>query len=431
MILECLRHIDNPRFNATIFRKNATQIFVNGGLWDTAMEILPLAGGVPCKTPKPMFKFPSGAKITFAHLERYQDSLAFQGSQIPLICFDELTHFSEEVFWYMLSRNRSTCGVKPYIRCTTNPMPDTFVAKLISWWIDQETGYAIPERSGIIRYFARRDGELIWGDTREEVINQVPGVIPEEVKSFTFIASKLEDNQILMNKDPGYLANLKALPLVEQERLLNGNWKIVPAAGLMFKRVQATMVDTIPSDVIRWVRAWDMAATEKDENGEAAYTAGVLIGKRKCGRWIIGDVINQQLSADKVRKIIKDTAAIDKAKYKKYKVRLNQDPGQAGKEQAQSYMKMLAGFSVSIEKESGDKVTRAEPLSAQWQAGNVDVLIAEWNDIYFNQLESFPDGKWKDMVDASGTAFAELEKANTAAPPPEDIGNTKTSYWSS
>lgn len=449
ILFEPLRHVDNSNFNCVIFRRTMAQITNSGSLWDASHRLYnDFPGAYSVKTPRPNWKFSSGANVMFAHLENESNKYDYQGAEICLIEFDELTHFTESQFFYMVSRNRSTCGIKPYIRATCNPDPDSFVAKLISWWWDPKTGYPIKERSGVIRYFARVDEVIMWGDTREEVL-ELPGVMEayEATKakfnemgleysvdmfilSFTFIASSIYDNKELLRLNPMYLTNLQSLSLVERERLLKGNWLIRPAAGLMFKRVQATMVETIPSDVIRWVRAWDMAATEKDENGEAAYTAGVLIGKRKCRRWIIADVINQQLSADKVRKIIKDTAAIDKKKYKKYKVRLNQDPGQAGKEQAQSYIKMLAGFSVSVERESGDKVTRAEPLSAQWQAGNVDVLIAEWNDIYFNQLESFPDGKWKDMVDASGTAFAELEKANTSAPPPEDTGNLKTSYWS-
>ena len=81
--------------------------------------------------------------------------------------------------------------------------------------------------------------------------------------------------------------------------------------------------------------------------------------------------------------------------------RLPQDPGQAGKEQAQSYTKMLSGFIVKVLPESGSKESRAEPFAAQWQPGNVDVLIAEWNEMYFNQLESFPESKFKDMVDGS------------------------------
>ena len=424
------------------------QITNSGSLWDASHKLYnSYPGAYSVKTPRPNWRFPSGANIMFSHLENEDDKYQYQGAEICLIEFDELTHFTEGQFWYMVSRNRSTCGVKPYIRASCNPDPDSFVADLISWYWDPKTGYPIPERSGVIRYFARVDEELMWGNTREEVL-ELPGVregyeatkqrfndmgleynVSQFILSFTFIASSIYDNKELLKKNPMYLTNLQAMGLVEKERLLKGNWLIRPAAGLMFKRVQITMLESIPDDVIRWVRGWDLAATEKDENGEAAFTAGVLIGKRKCGRWIVADVINQQLSADKVRKIIKDTAAIDKAKYKKYKVRLPQDPGQAGKDQKQNFIKMLSGFSVVVERESGDKVTRAEPMSAQWQAGNFDVLIAPWNDMYFNQLEGFPERKWKDMVDAGSSAFAELERMNVAAPPPEDLGNTQASYW--
>ena len=425
------------------------QITNSGSLWDASFRLYnDYPGAYAVKTPRPNWRFPSGANVMFAHLENESNKYDYQGAEICLIEFDELTHFTESQFWYMVSRNRSTCGIKPYIRATCNPDPDSFVANLISWWWDPKTGYPIKERSGVIRYFARVDEVIMWGDTREEVMD-LPGVreayeatkakfnkmgleysIDEFILSFTFISSSIFDNKELLRLNPMYLTNLQAMSLVERERLLYGNWLIRPAAGLMFKRVQVKTIESIPDDVIRWVRGWDLAATEKDENGDAAFTAGVLIGKRRCGRYIVADVINQQLSADLVRKLIKMTAASDKAKFRsKVKQRLPQDPGQAGKDQAQNFIKMLAGFSVTVEKESGDKVTRAEPFSAQWQAGNVDVLIGPWNDMYFNQLESFPDGKWKDMVDASSSAFAELEKANTSAPPPANVGNTKSSYW--
>lgn len=115
-----------------------------------------------------------------------------------------------------------------------------------------------------------------------------------DVKSVTFIASTLQDNQILMKMDPGYLANLKALPTVERERLLLGNWKIKAAAGLFFRRTQVgEMLEELPKDVISWCRGWDLAATSEDEDGDPAYTAGVLIGKRKSGRYIVADVINK------------------------------------------------------------------------------------------------------------------------------------------
>ena len=147
----------------------------------------------------------------------------------------------------MLSRNRSVCGVKPYVRATCNPDVDSWVAKFISWWINQDTGYPIPERSGILRYFYRVEGEVKWADSREDLAEKY-SVSPELCKSVTFIASSVYDNKILLENDPSYLANLHGLSLVERERLLNGNWKIRPAAGLYFKPEQTRIVKSVPDN---------------------------------------------------------------------------------------------------------------------------------------------------------------------------------------
>ena len=69
---------------------------------------------------------------------------------------------------------------------------------------------------------------------------------------------------------------------------------------------------------------------------------------------------------------------------------------------------MLSGYDVVTKAESGSKQTRAEPMAAQWQLGLFDVMAGAWNEPYFNQLESFPESKFKDMVDASSSAFNEL-----------------------
>ena len=430
--MEPLRHINNPKFGAVIFRKNATQVFAEGGLFDTAMTLYPQIGGVPRKTPKPMFIFPSGAKVSFGHLEYEKDLLSWQGTQIPLIMFDELTHFSMSQFFYMLSRNRSTSGVSGYVRATCNPDSESWVAQFIQWWWNPDTGYAIPERSGVQRYMVRRDNEISWASNREELWERFELRTKEErgeVKSVTFIASTLQDNQILMKQDPGYLANLKALPTLERERLLYGNWKIKAAAGLFFKREQVTMIETLPDDITRWCRCWDLAATDEAEGGDPAFTAGVLMGKRKNGKYVIADVINRRLKAAGVRDLIKNTAIADKARFKRVKVRLPQDPGQAGKDQAESFIKLLSGFNVVVERESGNKESRAEPLAAQWQAGNVEVLIGDWNESYLAQMEAFPEAKFKDMVDASANGFNELEKQNVSAPPPKENNLAMSSYW--
>jgi hypothetical protein len=212
-------------------------------------------------SPSPQVVFPSGANIGFHHLQLERDVYAWQGSQIALIAFDELTHFTEKQFFYMLSRNRSLCGIKPYVRATTNPDADSWVAEFISWWIDQETGYSIPERSGKVRYFYRVDGSILWGDTIQELVNKYQAD-PKLCKSVTFIASSIYDNQILLEANPEYLANLNGLDIVEKERLLKGNWKIRPSAGLYFKRENVRIVQHIPDNIISVCRSWDLAATE-------------------------------------------------------------------------------------------------------------------------------------------------------------------------
>ena len=411
-----------------------------GGLWDASFELYGrYPGATAIKSPAPYWKFPSGAKVSFRHLERDESVHKWQGTEICLLEFDELTHFTEKMFFYMLSRNRSTCGVQPYIRCSCNPDADSFVARFISWWIDQDTGYPIAERSGKIRYMARVNEEIVWGDTPEEVIriaNEADydvDIDENDIKSVAFVASNIYDNQILLKTNKGYLANLKALSIVERERLLYGNWKIKAAKGLFFPRAALPpLLDEVPTDVNRWVRAWDLAATDTDEGGDPAYTASVLLGKRKDGSYVIADATNNRLKAENVRNLVKQCAVADKAKYKRVRIRMSIDPGQAGKEQSQSYVKMLAGFSVSTVKESGSKEARAEPFAAQWQAGNVSVVAGPWAEALLGQYEAFPESKFKDMVDAGSNAFNELESMNISAPPPAENSQSatlKSSYW--
>ncbi len=441
LLYEALRHVDNPKFECVIFRRNSNQIMSPGGLWDASFELYGLYPGARAiKSPAPYWKFPSGAKVSLRHIERDESVYKWQGTEIALIEFDELTHFSEKIFFYMLSRNRSTCGVAPYIRASCNPDADSWVANFISWWIDPDTGYAIQERSGKIRYMARVNEELVWGDSPEEVV-QIANeadydvtLTADDVKSVSFVASNIYDNQVLLSSNKGYLSNLKALTIVERERLLYGNWKIKAAKGLYFPRAALPeLLSEVPNDVKTWVRGWDLAGTDTDEGGDPAYTASVLLGKRKNGRYVIADATNSRLKAEKVRNLVKQCAVADKAKYKRVKIRMSQDPGQAGKEQAESYIKMLAGFSVVAVKESGSKESRAEPFAAQWQAGNVDVVAGSWTETLLGQYEAFPESKFKDLVDAGANAFNELERMNTgSAPPTSVVGGgalAHTSYW--
>ena len=151
LLLEPLRHINNWKFWWVIFRRSSPQIRNEWGLWDNSMSLYPLVLWTP-KESSLEWNFPSWAKIKFSQIEYEKDVLNFQGSQIPFIWFDELTHFSKKVFFYMLWRNRSLCWVSPYVRATMNPDSDSWVKEFISWYLDED-GYIIKERDWVIRYF--------------------------------------------------------------------------------------------------------------------------------------------------------------------------------------------------------------------------------------------------------------------------------------
>lgn len=424
LLLEPLRYINVQGFNGIIFRKNYMQVTAPGGLWETSLKMYSgISGAAAWKSPKRHWCFGNRATLSFDYLSNDDDVFGWQGSQIAFIGYDELTHFSENIFFYMLSRNRTTCGVKPYVRATCNPDSDSWVKDFISWWIDSEAGYAIPERSGVLRWFFRREenGTIEWADTPEDVCKAVNAnlapsdyITPDDCKSATFITSSIFDNKELLKANPQYLSSLKALSLVNKERLLKGNWKIRPAAGLYFKRNQIRIVKSLPDAIANVARAWDLAATEVTEtNKNPDKTAGVLMARLKNGQYIILHAVRRAYSAADVRQLVRNTAVTDRGEYRCNTIHIPQDPGQAGKEQAASYVSYLSGFVVKTHTVSGSKVNRAEPLAAQWQSGNVLLLEGEWNEEFILEMEGFPDGLHDDYVDAASDAFKAVA-ANTS-----------------
>lgn len=404
LLLEPLYDIHNPGFGAVIFRRTTKQITNEGGLWDTAQDLYGRIAGVTFNGNL-YVDFPAGSRITFAHMEHEKNRYDWQGSQIPLICFDELTHFTWKQFNYMLSRNRSTCGAKSRVRATLNPDPDHWVRNWIDWYIGED-GLAISERSGVIRYFVILGDEVHWGDTKQELLDRFQEINPPIIpKSFTFIESKLSDNKILMEKDPSYLASLQALTRVERARLLGGNWNVRATAGAYFKRSDFTIVDAaaVPK---KQVRAWDQAGTKKKkESDHPDWTVGVKMSLGDDGYYYVEHVERFQEDPPTVDKKIVNIATSDKVKCV---VRIAQDPGQAGKSQRFSQTRQLAGFTVVALTVSGDKETRAKPFATQVQAGNVRLVKGIWNEAYLNELENFPEGNNDDQVDASSDAFDSL-----------------------
>ena len=92
--------------------------------------------------------------------------------------------------------------------------------------------------------------------------------------------------------------------------------------------------------------------------------------------------------------------------------------GAAGKDQARHFTRLLSGYSVATERETGDKVTRADPFASQWTAGNVRVIRAAWNKAYVDELLAFPNGKNDDQVDGSSGGYNALAMTPATAPQP-------------
>lgn len=410
-------------FTGVIFRRTNPQIRNEGGLWDESVKLYEEFEAKPRISAPFEWYFPVGGQtIRFAQLQHEKSKLEWQGAQIPFIGFDELTHFTMEQFFYLMSRNRSMCGVTPYMRATCNPDADSWVADLIAWWIDQDEvsptyGLAIPERVGVIRYFARKNDQIHWGDQPEDLYHlfaSYPKTVDRRtlVKSLTFIPASVFDNKKLLEANPEYLGTLEALPLVERERLLGMNWKIRPSSGNVFNRSWWNYCDAVPTEDIRWVRYWDKAATddvdEKAYIDRTPYTVGVLVGRTREGTYYVADVKREQYSPGRRNKMIQNTAYEDEEQYGDVTIWLEQEPGSGGKESAQLSSRQLSGFIVRTERITGDKTGRAMPASAQVEASNVYLLKADWNKPFVDELHGFPVGRLKDQADSFSGAMNKL-----------------------
>lgn len=404
LLLEPLYHFDNPKFGSVIFRRSTVQVRNEGGLWDESMKLyMPLKGVHPRESVLE-WSFPSGARVKFSHLENEKTVYDWQGSQIAFIGYDELTHFTQKQFFYMLSRNRSDSGVPGYIRATCNPDADSWVRKIIDWWIGED-GYAIKERSGVLRWFVRLEDTIHWGNSRGELVEKFGKEV--QPKSLTFIPSSIQDNKILMEKDPSYISNLMALPRIDRLRLLGGNWNVRPTAGMFFQREWFPVIDAMPADVVRSIRAWDKAATKPNtENPDPDWTRGVKMHRMRDGTFVISHVASVRDTPLKVEQIVKNTATQDGHRVC---VSIAQDPGSAGVADKDNFIRLLAGFDVRVNKPSTDKIVRAKPLSAQCEVGNVKILRGPWNEEFLSELEGF-DGinGHDDQVDAASDAFNEI-----------------------
>lgn len=177
-----------------------------------------------------------------------------------------------------------------------------------------------------------------------------------------------------------------------------------PPGGGMFKVDHFQIINSMPkaNEIMRTVRAWDKAGTAN----AGAYTAGVKMTQLVGNRWIVEDVKRGRWGSAERERIIRETAEADGLNVE---VWLEQEPGSSGKESAEGTIRNLAGFVCRAQTATGDKATRADPLSVQVNNGGVMLLNnTTWLHLYVEEFRFFPFSTFKDQVDSSSLAFSKL-----------------------
>jgi predicted phage terminase large subunit-like protein len=411
-----LKYSHLPGFNGVVFRRESGQFL---DLITKSEELFPKVypGLRPVYSPHFKWTFPSGGAANYRHLQHEKNASAYDGWEINLLCFDELTHFTESQYKALCARVRSSDPKLPkYIRATTNPggPGHDWVFRRWGAWLDPEfEGEGLEKREGRP---PADPGEILWVRTLDDGTERYyrdkppeePGLPP--ALSRTFIPAKLEDNPHLAENDPEYAAALNSLDPVRRAQLKGGDWLIKPAAGEYFKRTWITFVDQGPPDPLKVVRAWDLAGTEKkDQKDDPDWTVGVKMALGRDGRVYVLDVVRLRGNPGEVRKLVKATANIDG---KTVPIFIPQDPGQAGKSQVYDYRKDLIGWVVKSKTVTGDKVQRFGGFSSFAEGELVSLVRGKWNLEYCNELEGFPEANHDDQVDATSDAFNFVARVN-------------------
>lgn len=178
-----------------------------------------------------------------------------------------------------------------------------------------------------------------------------------------------------------------------------------PREGGLFKPSWFEIIgpDKLPSGSPRRVRAWDLAATAKATSNNPDWTAGLRMAKYPNGWFVVEGMRRLRGSPMDVERTVLQTAAMDGAYVT---VRMTQDPGQAGKAQAEQFVRKLAGYPVVTKTATGDKATRATPAASQAEIGNIKILATgdpaadAWIQPFLDELALFPAGSHDDQIDA-------------------------------
>lgn len=196
---------------------------------------------------KHRWTFANGSTLEFGFLENDTNVAIYQSAEYGFIGFDELTHFSEYQYLYMLSRLRTTNpAVWPRVRAATNP------GSRGHGWVKA-------------RFIDPATPETVWTP-------------PDSQMTRCFIPATVWDNPHLVDADPGYVARLQGLPEDDRRALLDGDWDIF--AGQVFREFRRDIHVLEPFEIPR-----DWQIRPGFDHGTRNPTAAVWLARDPASGW--------------------------------------------------------------------------------------------------------------------------------------------------
>lgn len=423
-LIKYLPELADPATRILIVRQSQPQLKVSGGMIDESHKIYPHFGGV-YKAQAMKWVFPSGSTVQFAGIPDEKALAGWQGSQLTHVLIDEAAEHPEATILFLLSRMRSASYKgKLQLTMTCNPNKHSFLYKWVEWCLDED---GVPKKGteNITKYFVNLNGSIYWGDSAEELYEKYGygKTLGKDFqcRSFRFIPMTIESNPILMRQNPDYYANLLAQNRVNQLRYLHGSWSAEEKTSSYWQREWCKVIDKIPDDVkiVGRVRGYDLASSPEPDSMSATknpdYTSGVLVSRDSLGTYYIEHSKRYRKRSGEVIQDIIDTAFSDGLDVP---VVAPRDSGAGGIAYYQYIVRMLSehGITTRMDKMSGHagKLQRFLPFASMCEAGNVRIIRGDWNEEFFQELESFEPNKRTskkdDQVDAVATAFNSIAK---------------------
>lgn len=412
-LLIALKFMQHPRATGVIFRRTSKMITAPGSIWHEAVNLYTqIYPDLKIRSRELELVFPNGALLKFSHMQHESDKYNHKGGQYSLVICDESSDFTEDMVVYLLSRMRNAyVDYTPQMFLLTNPDYNSFLRLWIQDYYLDERGIPKVETTGHKRYFFRQGNTMLWYNSLQEA-EEIHGSGPASgLSSFTFIPANCRDNPPLLKAQPDYISRLMSLPRVERERLLDGSWFARSESSGLFKREWVTTVPLPDGRTRKRVRCWDFAfSLPSEQYPNPDWTRGVLVSKNDPS-YRVEDMVSMRNRVHKVEELIFQTAARDG---QAVMITIPLDPAAAAGAYAKDLQRRLSemGYNCRLVKPVKSKITRFAPFSSVAQAGFIEVVEAEWNKDFFEELEIF-DGdpkKKDDIVDCCSDAMLVLNR---------------------